>query len=303
MIYKVLLFYNPHSGDGMFTKNLDIIIQEFQKHSMIVIPVRADEKDLLDKVFRNLDVNEYKKIIAAGGDGTINTVVNAMIRNNIDIPLAIFPSGTANDYAYYFGIPEDLKGMLEIALNDNYTLADVGKAGSNYFINVMALGMLVDVSQKTDPNVKNTLGIISYYLKGVQELPGMKPIPIKVTSEEMTIKTKMMFMIIMNGRSAGGFKKMAPCAEINDGKLEVMIFGEMNVLELPALLVNVLSGKHMSNKNVISFKTSKLHIESPQEVNTDIDGETGEPLPLDVEVIPRKLRINTFDEDMGVNKC
>lgn len=297
-IEKVLLFYNPHAGNGLFKTNLDMIINKFQKKKMLIVPVRADKRSLLDRIFANLDVNEYKKIIAAGGDGTINTMVNAMIKNDIDVPLAIFPSGTANDFAYYFDIPTSIDEMVEIALSDNYTYADVGKAGEKYFINVLAMGMLVDVSQKTDPNVKNTLGIVSYYLKGVTEIPNLKPIPIKVTSDEKSVETEMFFMIVMNGRSAGGFKRISPTSEINDGKFDVMIFESMNALEFPGLLMGVLSGNHKKNRNVIAFQTSKLRIESSQKVNTDIDGETGDALPLDVEILPRRLRINTIIENM-----
>lgn len=297
-IERVLLFYNPHAGNGLFKANLDMIIDKFQKNKMLIVPVRADKKSLLDKIFHNFNVNEYKKIIAAGGDGTINTVVNAMVRNDIDVPLAIFPSGTANDFAYYFDIPNDIDGMVEIALHDNYTYSDIGKAGEKCFINVMAMGMLVDVSQKTDPQVKSTLGIVSYYLKGMAELPKLKPIPIKVFSEEKEIDTKMYFLIIMNGRSAGGFKKISPTSEVNDGKLDVMIFEAMNALDFPALLVGVLSGKHKKNKNVIAFQTSKLRIESSREVVVDLDGEKGGVLPLEVELIPKRLRINTLVENM-----
>jgi YegS/Rv2252/BmrU family lipid kinase len=175
-------------------------------------------------------------VIAAGGDGTINLVVNEMMQNNIDLPVAIFPSGTAIDFAYYFDIPHDIDNMIKIALEERYTYADIGRANDKYFINVAAMGFLVDVSQKTDPNIKNTLGIISYYLKGFSEIPNLRPIPVKIISEEYASEDRIYFMLVMNGRSAGGFKRIAPLAEVNDGLLDVMVFKEMPVLELAPLL-------------------------------------------------------------------
>jgi len=295
---KVLLFYNPNAGNGLFKSNLDLIIEKFQKKKMYVIPVRADRKGIIFEVLRDLNPDEYRKVIIAGGDGTINIVVNAMMQYNVDLPIAIFPAGTANDFAYYFDLPHDFNSMVKIALEEHYTYTDIGRVNDKYFINVAAMGFLVDVSQKTDPNIKNTLGVISYYLKGVTEIPNLKPIPLKITSEEYTSEDRVYFMLVMNGRSAGGFKRIAPLAEVNDGLLDVMLFKEMPILELAPLLFNVMTGQHHENKNVEFFQTKRLCIESEQQVGTDIDGEKGEELPLDIQVIPKRFRVNTAMNNM-----
>ena len=295
---KVLLFYNPNAGNGLFKNNLDMLIDKFQRKKMHIIPVRADRKGVLHEIMRDIHPEEYRKVIVAGGDGTINIMVNEMMQNDIDIPIAIFPSGTANDFAYYFDLPHDIDNMVKIALEEHYTYADIGKVNDKYFVNVAAMGFLVDVSQRTDPDIKNTLGIISYYLKGFAEIPNLRPIPVKITSEEYTSEDRIYFMLVMNGRSAGGFKRIAPLAEVNDGLLDVMLFKEMPILELAPLLFNVMTGQHHENRNVVFFQTGKLLIESEQPVGTDIDGEKGTDLPLEIEVVPRKLRINTAMNNM-----
>ncbi|WP_246019793.1 YegS/Rv2252/BmrU family lipid kinase [Bacilliculturomica massiliensis] len=300
---KVLLVYNPSAGNGMFKSNLDLIIERFQEKGKLVVAIRGAAPAMLDDVFvRVKEEDSFEKVIAAGGDGTINQVVNAMMRNGVDLPLAVFPAGTANDFAYYFDIPHDIEGMIGVALGDNYTRADVGRANEKYFINVAAMGFLVDVSQKTDPNIKNTLGVISYYLKGVTEIPNLRPISVKVECEELTAEEKIYFMLVMNGRSAGGFKRIAPAAEINDGLLDVLMFREMPIIDLPPLLINVLVGDHAENKNVVSFRTKKLRIEADQEVGTDVDGEKGPDLPLDIELFPGRLLVNTMYQDMEGSK-
>ena len=238
------------------------------------------------------------QIVVAGGDGTINTCVNAMIKNNVDLPLAIFPTGTANDFAYYFDLPTDVSAMIDIALGGCYTYSDVGVMNDRYFVNVAALGTLVDVSQKTDPNLKNTLGIISYYLKGITEVPNLKPARVKITSNEYTAEESMYFMLIMNGRSAGGFKRISPRSSVNDGRLDVMLFREMPLIEFAPLLINIMQGNHTENKHVLYFKTSKLKLESDVDISTDIDGEKGEKFPLTFEVLPKKLKILTEYNDM-----
>ena len=301
---KVLLIYNPKAGNGIFKNNLDYIIDKFQRRHMLLIPVRSDRKDVGDFLRQLSKVDyrkEYRKIIIAGGDGTINHVINLMINFEIDLPIAIFPAGTANDFAYYFDLPHKLEDMVKIALEENYTYADIGKANDQYFINVAAIGFLVDVSQRTDPNIKNTLGVLSYYLRGIGELPNLKPIPVKITSEEYQAEEKIFFMLAMNGRSAGGFKRIAPLASINDGLLDVVIFKGMPVIELAPLLMSILAGQHRENKHVIYFNTRRLLVESDSEVGTDVDGEKSSSLPLEIQVLPKRLKVNTVRVDMGGN--
>ncbi len=295
---KVILFYNPYSGNGLFKNNLDLIIERLQLAGLACIPVRAANGHVLNEIFTEMNPEEYVMIIAAGGDGTINICVNAMINNDIDLPLVIMPAGTANDFAYYFDLPSDIDELMDIALGGHYTYADVGMANDKYFINVAAMGMLVDVSQKTDPNLKNTLGVLSYYLKGLSEVTNLIPITVKLTSKEYTGEENMFFMLVMNGRSAGGFKRISPNSEINDGLLDVMLFKEMPILEFAPMLISVLQGNHQENKNVIYFKTDELLLESPEDVSTDVDGEKGEKFPLHFKVLPKKLKIATKYDDV-----
>lgn len=290
---KVKLIYNPISGDRTFKNHLDYIIDKFQQKGMQIEPYRTNRKEELDKMISQMDGAEYKKILIAGGDGTINQVVNSLLRYNIDLPIGIFPVGTANDYAQYFNLPQGIEEIVEILLRDNYTLSDVGLVNDRYFINVASLGVLIDISQKTNTELKNSLGVLAYYLNGITELPKVKPVNIKVNSSTINYDGEILFMLIMNGRSAGGFHKIAPTASINDGLLDVFIFKKCPIYELAALLLTVINGEHINNSNVIHFKTEDLFIDTLGEVSTDLDGEGGPVFPLNLRIIPQKLKIIT----------
>lgn len=288
---KVLLVYNPRSGNGTFSSNLDLIIDRFQEAGYVVSPVRGAKSKVIEQVFQAMDPAEFRQIIIAGGDGTINIVVNLMIKYDINLPVAIFPSGTANDFAYYFDIPHDINGMIDVALGDNYEYADVACVNGRHYVNVAAMGTLVDVSQKTDPNLKTTIGALAYYLKGLSEVPNLKPIPVKLTADGKTYEEEMYFMLVMNGCSAGGFKRISTDSDISDGMLNVILFRVMAFHDMLPLFFDVIHGNHHENKNVLYFKTDNLLLESPVEVSTDVDGETGEKLPLEFSVLPRRLKI------------
>jgi len=290
---KVLLIYNPISGNKVFRNHLDYVIEKFQQNGFQIIPYRISNTGTIDGMLSKIDENEYKKILIAGGDGTINRVVNKLLKYNINLPVSIFPVGTANDYAQYFNLPKTIEEMTEIALRDNYTYCDVGLVNDKYFINVASLGFLIDISQKTDTNFKNNVGILAYYLKGIEELPNLKPINVKVISKELSLDEEMYFMLIMNGKSAGGFKKIAPFSSINDGLLDVFIFKKCPPYELVPLMLKVVNGEHLNSPHVIYFQTDELTVDCDREVGTDLDGEKGPSFPLNIKTIPNKLKINT----------
>ena len=292
------MLYNPTAGNAMFKNNLDRIIERYEEAGIVIIPIRSYGPISLDDYLSTLDKDtykdEYSQILAAGGDGTINYCVNAMLKNDIDLPITILPAGTANDFAYYFGIPSEIDGMLDIGLSGNYTYADVGVVNGKYFINVAAIGQVVGVSQKTDPTLKNTIGVMAYYLKGLSEIPNLKPIPVRLITPETIYEEEMFFMVVMNGKSAGGFKMVSPESDINDGKLDVMVFREIPPLEMPGFLMKVLQGTHIKSKYVLNFTTDKLLLESDEDLPTDVDGEHAVSLPMRFSVLHNRLRISTL---------
>lgn len=292
---KVLLFYNPKSGNGLFKNNLDVIVEKFQENNLQIVPVRASKGKKIVEFFEEMNPDEYRQMIVAGGDGTINVAVNAMLKSNKNIPITIFPAGTANDFASYFDLPKEIDKMIDIALSDRGKKVDVGLCNDKYFINVAALGNLVDVSQKTDPTMKNTFGILAYYMRGAAEIVNLKGLPVKLTTPDAVYEEEMYCMLVMNGISAGGVKKLSPESDIQDGLLNVILFRKMPVVDILPTLVSILNGHHIEKKNVLTFETDELLIESPEDVSTDVDGEHGEKLPLKFTVLKKELRVITGD--------
>ena len=300
---RALLLYNPNAGNGIIKNHLDEIIDSYGEAGIFLIPYRLGGAVDIDRMMEALPADEFDHFIAAGGDGTVNLVVNAMIRRNIDKPLAIFPTGTANDLAGHLGIPLSIKGMINTALVGEQIKIDIGKAGTKYFVNVLAIGMLVDISQKTDPMIKNTLGLGAYYLRSLAEIPFARADKVRIVSKELTITEEVSAVLVMNGRAAGGFKTVAPLSEVGDGLLDVVVVKKLILpVMLPALLT-VMMGQHIDDKRFEYFRTDRLRIEpiGKKVIGTDVDGERGDPLPLDIELLPGRLTIKAglpdlFDE-------
>ncbi|WP_291653286.1 YegS/Rv2252/BmrU family lipid kinase [Clostridium sp.] len=287
---KVKFIYNPYSGENLILDQLDKVIKIHQEAGYTIVPYRIDKEVDVINAFNDFKENSYYYILIAGGDGTIDNVVNAMTKCGVSVPIGILPVGTANDFGKFLGMPSDVSKACRQILSSEVTAVDLGSINDKYFVNVASTGLFTDVSQKTDVNLKNTIGKLAYYLKGLEELPNFRKLDIKIKSDEIEYDGKMYFMLVFNGQTAGNFK-LATRADATDGQLDVIIFKAIPIIELIPLFVKVLKGEHLDSDNVIYFKTNNLYIESKEDIGTDIDGEKGPEFPLHIKCIKGGLKI------------
>lgn len=292
---KVKFIYNPYSGENTIIADIDRVIAVHQKYGYIIEPYRISYEYNICDAFKGINT-DYAYVLVAGGDGTVDNVVNEMKSLNIDLPIAILPVGTANDFAKFLGMPQDVEAACEKILNSEVKNVDIGKINDKYFINVASTGLFTDVSQKTDVNLKNTIGKLAYYIKGFEQLPSFRKLKVKVKSEEVEFDGDMYLMLIFNGQTAGNFK-MAYKAIVDDGLLDVIIIKAGMLKELISLFIKLLRGDHLEDSSeLIYFKTSELSIECYEDIVTDIDGERGPDFPVDIKCVEGGLKILGFQE-------
>ena len=291
---KIKLLYNPKSGPGNFSNKIDNFLDEFQPDYEIDIN-RLINFDLMKK-FSKIKDDDYDTIIVAGGDGTVHSVVNAMLKNNINIPLAIIPTGTVNDFAATLSLRNNFKELFELINAKKIKNIDVGKVNDEYFINVCSGGFVTTIPHKTDAKLKNKLGKVAYYLKGIQEFPGFKSLPLKFITDDKEYTENIFMFLIMNSSRAGGFKNINPKNSLNDGLFELIAIKYTNLYEMTNSLIDLFINKNLASKNIIYYKTSKLKIiplKKSLDDHTDLDGEKGPDYPLDIEIIPESLAVYT----------
>lgn len=287
---KVKLIYNPYSGENLIISKLDTVINIHQQAGYIIVPYRIKKDQSILDALIDIKDGDYSYILVAGGDGTVDSVVNAMAKSGISLPIAILPVGTANDFAKFLGIPFDISKACKQIINSNVTTVDLGSINDKYFVNVASTGLFTDVSQKTDVNLKNTIGKLAYYLKGIEELPNFRRLKVKIKSKEVLFEGEMYFLLVFNGKTAGNFN-LATKSDATDGRLDVIVFKAIPVYELIPLFIKVLRGEHLESENVLYFKTDNLFIECNEDIVTDIDGEKGPEFPLEIKCIKGGLKI------------
>ncbi|WP_123054783.1 YegS/Rv2252/BmrU family lipid kinase [Clostridium sp. JN-1] len=287
---KVKFIYNPYCGESTIISDIDKVIKVNQKYGYEVVPYRISFEYEMSNAFDDID-DTYEYILVAGGDGTIDNAVNCMKKLNINLPIAILPVGTANDFAKFIGMPQDVEAACEGILNSKPKKLDLGKINDKYFINVASTGLFTDVSQKTDVNLKNTMGKLAYYVKGIEQLPNLRKLKVKVTSKEQVFDGYMYLMLVFNGQTAGNLR-LAYKAEADDGLLDVLIVRGGMMKDIISLFIKMLKGEHLEDAaGLVYFKTNKLEIECHEDIVTDIDGEKGPDFPLVIECIKEGFEI------------
>jgi len=234
-------------------------------------------------------------IVASGGDGTVNEIAKGIAKNGNKIPVAILSSGTVNDFANYMRIPKEIEEFVDMIKKGNTIDVDLGKVNDEYFINVAASGLLTDIGYKVAPEIKAVFGKMAYYIEGLKEIPRsrIKPIKVAFKSDEFCGEDEVLLYLISNTASIGGFKKIAPGADVSDGYLDVIIIKKSEMQDLAQIFINIFRGEHVNHPNVVYFKTKKITVESKEQedITIDIDGEYGGKLPATYEVVPNAFRV------------
>lgn len=290
---KVKLIYNSGAGQSKFTYFLDTIIEKFMENDIEVLIYRAGERDNLEEFLKDSDNENLYGIIAAGGDGTLNRIVNIMMKYNIKTPLGVIPAGTSNDFARHINMPNNFNDCIDKILANNVMPIDIGKANDKYFINVCSAGLFTNSSQKADKNLKKALGKLSYFITGAKELFKFRPFSVKVETDDEMFFEKINLFLIFNGSSVGGMSYFTSDSSIQDGLLDLVIIKNCNLHEIGGLVANIMAGRSFDDKNVIYKKTKTINIQKLKgncEL-PDVDGDEGPDFPLEVVCVENGINM------------
>ena len=227
------------------------------------------------------------RIVAVGGDGTVNEVASALVGS--EAVMGILPFGTGNDLCRTLDIPSDPEDALEVLLANHVRKMDAGTANGRFFLNVSGLGFDVDVLLSTEKFKKRFNGMLPYMLGLLQALFTLKRTTVKVRNGEELLDLDVLVLVAANGRYFGGGMMPAPDADLFDGKLDICIIKSMPKLRVLSVLSRFVKGKHLDIKEVLYFQADEITVETSQAHMLELDGEVCESTPVVFRLLPGAL--------------
>lgn len=244
------------------------------------------------RLVKEAAAEQCSRIVAAGGDGTVNEVTNALMTLPAEQrpELAILPLGTANDFACACKIPNDYFDALTLAQTGESQKIDVVKANNNYFVNVASGGFGAEVTANTPAALKNFLGGGAYTLSGLVQAIKFTPYSGKICLPDQEIKSHLLVGAVCNGPQAGGGQQLAPKAKINDGMLDILAINQFSAENINQV-IGELTSDTTKGEFVVRVRSPWVEWASDQEMPVNIDGEPVCGKTFRFEIIPLALKL------------
>jgi len=295
---KSRLIVNPVSGTDSAPDYLQTINERLRasvgEMDIVMTVGPSDAGEAAEEAARD---GGYDRLFVAGGDGTLNEVLNGVARVAgalARVTFGLIPLGTGNDFAAALGLPENVEEAVSILLAGRAVEADVGVLNERRFVNVSAGGFIAEVSDAVNPQLKSIAGKLAYLVGGAQVLFDYEPVRARITAvgggesaAGAARELDLQMFAVCNSRLVGGGRLIAPGALIDDGLLDVCLVGAMPTLEFVGLLTRVSGGEHVEDERVQYFRTPSLDIEFARAIKVNTDGEVLETTTCRYTVEPR----------------
>lgn len=287
---RAILLYNNQAGKGHASDKVEKIVAIFSEHGYKMTPCPI--------VFGENPLDGYEDVdlaVVAGGDGTVNYIVNKMKEKGLNLTLGVLPAGTANDFAGALGMSRNIyKAAAQIAEGevekiDCGVVEQVNGNGEKlYFVNIFSFGIFTTTSQHTSDEMKHKLGRLAYGITGMHDLKNMHGIPLSITTDDESFYYPTLMALIFNGETAGRFR-LARQSSIRDGMFDCLFLRKRNAFISAINMLAYLIG--IKPKAVKFVRTKSITLVTPLNEDTDVDGQNGGRFPLRATCLASELNI------------
>jgi lipid kinase YegS len=229
-------------------------------------------------------------VAAAGGDGTVNEVVNGL--DGSDVALGIIPLGTANDFAKQAGIPADADHAMDVILQRPARYVDTASINGRRFFNVSTGGVGAAATAETPAAAKESLGPLAYAISGARKFAELKAYRAKFVGPEFAFDGDILLFAVGITRATGGGTLLTPMASVTDGLLDLCIVEKMNRRDAARLAMRVSKGNHLGEEGVRYIQLPYVTVDTSEPMVVNMDGEQMEDLRFNYRARPHDLRVH-----------
>ncbi len=285
---RVCVILNPHAGQANDQAGVQGAIELWQAHGWQVELQPSAYAGHAIELARAAAEQGYDLVVAAGGDGTVNEVVNGLAGSAT--VMGAIPVGTGNVWVRELKLPLAPLAAAESMLSGHVHTLDLGMAGDRYFLLMAGIGFDAEVTRRVDPVVKRRLGLGAYVLHAFAAARGIRGTPIRLLLDGRPVKGRALMVVIGNSRLYGGFLQIAHQASPVDGLLDVVVIKGGDARVAPLHLLSILLRQHHFNPDIDYYRARELTITSRQPLDVQVDGDTIAQTPLTFRVVPGALR-------------
>ncbi len=287
---RILLILNPSSGFISKDIAISLILKKLRRHFASVSLVNTSSPLQASEIIRQ-GLKHFDVFVAFGGDGTVNSVAQAMLNSNKT--LGILPGGSGNGLARNLGIPLYWLRALDTLVNGQDVCIDAGRINGRYFFNVAGMGLDGLISKKfnLESRTRGILPYVYFALKGLIEMPQYS---VRVTTESSEFEEDIMILALANFRQYGAKAVIAPHASPYDRLLDLCILKKFKLLQSSLSVQRLFNGTIHKYPFYKTFKFAQVHIRSLNgPIPYHFDGEYGgsELEDYDVQVVPAAVRV------------
>lgn len=297
------IIINPTSGNSKYKKHIPKLLALLKSNNIVFQYEVTEYQNHEVELVQNAISNGYKRIISVGGDGTLHNIVNGIMSQNLvnstDIKVAVFPTGTGNDWVKTHGITNNIIKNITIIKQEKTILQDIGKIylekdkSTIYFNNLAGIGF--DGHVVNYINKYKKLGFISYLIGGIAGFSTYKPIDLKIILNQIEINTKSLMVLTGICKYSGGGMQLTKNVNSTDGLFDITIVKSISIITLLINILKLYNGKIVNHKKVTTYKTNKIKV-----IITDknlpflqADGELIASSNFEITLIPKAIQFVT----------
>jgi len=296
-----LVFWNSQSGRADEIGDLRELLRGTHRDWVDLASVTDLEATLAKHISGGCE-----SVVAVGGDGTINAIVNAMmsIDQSSRPTLSIVPFGTANDFAGTLRIPDDPAAAVDLIRSQDAVPIDLvqirGEGFERFYANIAAGGNCVRASEAITDEIKSTWGPFAYIRGAFDVLPDMTSyrITAKCDNEEFA-DLQCWAVLVANGKTNAGRIEVAPQASPADGLIDVIIIRDGTIADMVQIVANNLLGRFLECEQVIFRQVKSLKLHSAPTMRFTLDGEIIDEEPIQFNVVPGAIRIHAGTQNLS----
>lgn len=288
---KYLLIYNPKSGKQKFYKKVPMIEQYFkEKNLSLKVFASTNIEQLMNKGYEA--AAEFDLIIISGGDGTVNLVMNGIMKSSIKPQIAVLPSGTANDIAATLGMGKRIKRNLDIITTHDPVRMDVNMLNDKYFLYTTSAGIFTKISYDIPRKNIKRFGYFAYLYAGAKDIFKKYPLKMRIEHEQGICEGEFMLVLGLSSRRVGGmFLNRFSNAKLNDGKFQLRVFKNNNFFRIFKLILFFLTAGLYKTSKDFHLVSNYFKIETSDEVTWNIDGEKGFRGNVEIKVLKEAISV------------